>query len=284
MISYFQASILGILQGISELFPISSLGHSVIFPSLVGWNIHQNAPYFLTFLVATHLATALVLIGFFWTDWARIIKGLFRSLKNREISTSDPDEKLAWILIIGTIPAGLLGVLFEDTLKALFASPAVAALFLFLNGLLLLLGEMLRRRRFFATRDSDSKIASTSYLQAFGVGASQALALLPGFSRTGATLVGGLFAGLSHIDAARYSFLLATPIIFAAAVLKLPELFTTSENAVLGPTLVGALFAGVFAYLSVRFLTKYFKTNTLLPFGIYCIGIGIFCSLFFLFR
>lgn len=282
MINYFQAIILGILQGISELFPVSSLGHSVIFPSLVGWNIHQDAPYFLTFLVVTHLATAIVLVGFFWKDWVRIVLGLMRSLKEREIRSDDHDAKLAWLLIVGTIPAGVLGLLFQEPLKAFFASPKQSAFFLILNGVLLLVGEVLRRRKLSASRDSDSRIAQTSWLQAFGVGASQAIALFPGFSRTGATLVGGLFVGLSHADAAKYSFLLATPIIGSAAVLKMPDMFTKSGSAMMGQTLVGALFAGIFAYLSVRFLTKYFKTNTLLPFALYCLVMGILSSLFFL--
>lgn len=284
MITYFQAIILGILQGISELFPVSSLGHSVIFPSLVGWNIHQDAPYFLTFLVATHLATAIVLLGFFWEDWMRIVKGIFRSLKEREISNNDPDAKLGWLLIVGTIPAGILGVLFQKPLESFFASPRQAAFFLLLNGFLLLGGEFLRRKKLSALHDSDSRIAQTSWLQAIGVGASQAIALLPGFSRTGATLVGGLLVGLSHIDAARFSFLLATPIIAGAALLKIPELFTTSEHMLLGQAIAGAIAAAIFAYLSIKFLTKYFKTNTLLPFGIYCIVAGIISSIFLFFH
>ena len=117
LISYGQAIVLGLLQGVSELFPISSLGHSVILPQLLGWNIHQNDPYFITFLVATHLATALVLLGFFWRDWVRIVKGLGRSLRDRGIDPADTDAKLAWLLIIGTIPAGILGLLLENKLR-----------------------------------------------------------------------------------------------------------------------------------------------------------------------
>lgn len=282
--NYFQAVILGILQGISELFPVSSLGHSVIFPRLVGWHINQNAPFFLTFLVATHIATAIVLFLFFWNDWIRIIQGLFRSLKEREIGKDDADARLAWLLIIATIPAGVLGLLFEESLKKFFASPSLAAIFLLCNGVILFLGEILRKRKLSTLRDSDSRIAQTTWMQAVGIGASEAIALIPGFSRTGATLVGGLFVGLSHADSAKFSFLLATPIIAAAGVLKLPELFTTSENAMLPQTIVGALTAGVFAYFSVRFLTKYFKTNTLLPFSIYCLIVGIGSFIVFLFR
>src|SRR4051812_13974946 len=173
---------LGLLQGVSELFPVSSLGHSVILPKLVGWNIHQNEPYFLSFLVATHLATALVLVGFFWRDWVRIVKGLGRSLRDREIG-ADPDAKLGWLLIVGTIPAGILGLTLQDALRKLFASPEYASIFLALNGLLLFGAELLRRRAPRATEDDDTRIARTvGWWQTFTVGAAQAIALIPGFS------------------------------------------------------------------------------------------------------
>ena len=207
----------------SELFPISSLGHSVILPSLFGWNIHQNEPYFLTFLVALHLATALVLLGFFWQDWVRIVKGLGRSLRDREIT--DPDAKLGWLLVLGTIPAGILGLLLQDSLRKLFASPEYASIFLACNGLLLFGAEALRRRAPVVAEDDDERIAKTvGWWQASTVGGAQAIALIPGFSRSGAAMGGGLLVGLSHKDAARFAFLLATPIILAAAVLKLPDL------------------------------------------------------------
>jgi len=207
VISYFQAIILGFLQGISELFPISSLGHSVICPRLFGWNIHQEAPYFLTFLVATHVATAIVLLLFFLKDWIKIFQGIVRSIVEREIKDNDIDAKLGWLLIIGTIPAGILGILFEDSLKTFFSSPQIVAVFLILNGGMLFLGELLRRRKsFIGIHESESRIAQTKWFQAFGVGAAQAIALFPGFSRTGSTLVGGLLVGLSHEDALRYSF------------------------------------------------------------------------------
>lgn len=284
MITYLQAIILGLLQGISELFPISSLGHSVIFPRLFGWNIHQDAQYFLTFLVATHLATAVVLFLFFWKDWLRIFQGIFRSLKEREIKDSDTDAKLGWLLVVGTLPAGILGVLFQDPLKAFFANPQLVALFLIANGVMLLLGEVLRRKKSFGnTLQPEGRIAQTSWLQAVGVGASQALALFPGFSRTGSTIVGGLLVGLNHEDAVRYSFLLATPIIAAAALLKIPELFTIpSENLLLGQTLAGTISAGIAAYFAVRFLTKYFEKKNLIPFALYCIFFGAFSSVVFL--
>ena len=160
-ISYFQAIVLGLLQGFSELFPISSLGHSVILPSLLGWNIHQNDPYFLSFLVATHLATAIVLLGFFWRDWVRIVKGIGRSLRDREIAADDTDAKLGWLLVIGTIPAGLLGLLLEHKLRHIFTSAQSAAFFLMLNGLLLYGAELLRRRAPTAEQgDPDERIAT----------------------------------------------------------------------------------------------------------------------------
>src|SRR5437763_2507477 len=268
---------LGLLQGVSELFPISSLGHSVIAPSLLGFNIHQNQPYFLTFLDATHLATALVLLGFFWQDWVRIVKGLGRSLRDREIT--DPDAKLGWLLVLGTIPAGILGLLLQDSLRKLFASPEYASIFLALNGLLLFGAEALRRRAPVVAEDDDERIARTvGWWQSFTVGAAQAIALIPGFSRSGATMGGGLLVGLSHKDAARFAFLLATPIIGAAAALKLPELFGSEGNGVRGPALVGALCSALTAYLAVRFLMRFFETNRLTPFAIYCVVAGLVSS------
>jgi len=276
--------VLGLLQGVSELFPVSSLGHSVILPKLLGWNIHQNDKYFITFLVATHLATALVLLGFFWRDWVRIIKGLGRSLRDRGIDPADTDAKLGWLLVIGTIPAGILGLLLEHALRHAFASARSAAFFLILNGFLLYGAELLRRRAPQVDEDDDARIArQMSWRGAFGVGAAQALALIPGFSRSGATMGGGLLVGLSNKDAARFAFLLATPIIGAAAVLKLPDLFGSQGDGVRGQALVGALCSAVTAYLAVRFLMRFFETNTLVPFAVYCVAAGLAASLYFAF-
>ena len=276
-ISYLQALVLGLLQGASELFPVSSLGHSVILPRLLGWDIHQNDDYFLTFLIATHLATALVLLGFFWRDWVRILRGLGRSLRDRQIAEGDSDARLGWLLVVATIPAGLLGLLLQDSLRSVFASPASAAAFLFCNGLLLFGAERVRRHA--PVRQSadysDERIArEVGFREAVGVGAAQALALLPGFSRSGATMGGGLLVGLSNEDAARFAFLLATPIIGAAAALKLPDLLGPQGDGVRGPALAGALCAAVTAYLSVRFLVRFFETNRLTPFAIYCAAAG----------
>jgi undecaprenyl-diphosphatase len=276
-ISYAQAIVLGLLQGAAELFPVSSLGHSVVVPRLLGWDIHQNDDYFLTFLVATHLATALVLLGFFWSDWVRIARGLGRSLRDREIAVGDTDARLGWLLVVGTIPAGLLGLVLEHPLRKVFASPTTAAVFLFLNGLMLFGAERLRRRAPVAERadGSDERIARrVRWRGALGVGSAQAVALLPGFSRSGATMSGGLLVGLSNEDAARYAFLLATPIIGAAAVLKLPNLAGSQGDGVRGPALAGALCAALTAFLPVRFLVRFFETNRLTPFAIYCTVAG----------
>jgi undecaprenyl-diphosphatase len=281
-ISYFQGAMLGLLQGVSELFPVSSLGHSVILPRLVGWHIHQNDKFFITFLIATHLATAIVLLLFFWKDWWRILKGLGRSLRDREIASDDADAKLGWLLVVGTIPAGVLGLLLQDKLRTVFASAQSAAIFLCLNGALLYGAELLRRRAPQVAEDDDTRIArQVGWRDSFLVGAAQALALIPGFSRSGATMSGGLLVGLSHKDAARFAFLLATPIIGAAAVLKLPELAGKEGNGVRGPALVGALCAALTAYVAVRVLMRYFETQTLTPFAVYCAAAGAAAAIYF---
>jgi undecaprenyl-diphosphatase len=281
VISYWQAIVLGLLQGFSELFPISSLGHSVIVAKLVGWHIDQNADFFIVFLVGTHFATALVLLGFFWRDWVRILKGLGRSLRDREIA--DPDAKLAWLLVVGTIPAGILGLTLEHKLRAVFTSAESASIFLIANGFLLYGAELLRRRApADEPGDPDARIAErVGWKESFGVGAAQALALIPGFSRSGASMGGGLLAGLTNIDAARFAFLLATPIIGAAAVLKLPDLLGSTGNGVRGQTLVGAICSALTAYLAVRFLMRFFHTNRLTPFAIYCALAGTAAAIYF---
>jgi undecaprenyl-diphosphatase len=281
-ISYLHGAILGLLQGIAEPFPISSLGHGVILPRLAGWNIHQNDKFFLTFLVATHLATAIVLFFFFWRDWKRILTGLGRSLRDREIS--DNDARLGWLLVVGTIPAGVIGLVLEHPLRKLFASATSAAAFLIVNGVLLLVFERMRRRpprEGDYLGDADERIAKLSWRQAIAIGTAQAAALVPGISRSGITMGGGLLVGLSNEDAARYGFLLATPIIGAAALLKLPELFGVDGRGVRGPALVGALCAGFTTYFAVKFLLRFFESNRLTPFGIYCLGAGVTCTLIF---
>jgi undecaprenyl-diphosphatase len=283
-ISYFQGAVLGALQGIAEPFPISSLGHGVMLPRLLGWNIHQNDDYFLAFLVATHVATATVLLLLFLDDWKRIVRGLGRSLRDREIKPDDTDARLGWLLVVGTIPAGALGLLLEHPLRSLFASPASAAAFLVVNGVLLLTFERLRPRPPQPgdhLGDSDARIAKLTWRQAIGIGTAQAAALVPGISRSGITMGGGILFGLSNEDAARYAFLLATPIIGAAGVLKLPDLFGSAGDGVRGPALLGALCAALTTYLAVKFLLRFFETNRLTPFGIYCIAAGLICTVIF---
>jgi undecaprenyl-diphosphatase len=283
LISYPRAIVLGLLQGVSELFPVSSLGHTVILPGLLGWHIHQNDPYFLDFLVATHLATAIVLFLFFWHDWVRILKGIGRSLRDRGIEAGDSDAKLGWLLVIGTIPAGILGLLLQDTLRKAFASPKIAASFLIANGVLLFGAELLRRRAPQTADDDDVRIAQqVTYRDATLIGTIQSLALIPGFSRSGASMGGGLFVGLSHKDAARFAFLLATPLIGAAALLKLPELFGHTGDGVRGQALVASLCSAVTAFLAVKFLMRFFETNTLSPFAVYCFLAGLGSLLYFL--
>lgn len=283
-ISYFQAIVLGVIQGISEPFPISSLGHAVVLPHLFGWNIHQNAKYFLTFVVGIHVGTALMLIVIFFKDWVKIVKGLLRSLALREIRHDDVYARLGWLLVLGTIPAGIIGLTLEKPLRSLFAATSAAAAFLIVNGIVLLIFERLRTRPPQPgdyRGDSDARLAKLSWRQAIGVGTAQAAALLPGISREGFAMGGGLLSGLSNEDAARYSFLLATPIILAAGVLKLPELLGSAGNGVRGQALVAAVAAAITTFFAVRFLLRYFRHNRLTAFGLYCVGLGVISTLVF---
>jgi undecaprenyl-diphosphatase len=283
-ISYLQAILLGLTQGISEPFPISSLGHAVVLPGLAGWDIHQNAPYFLSFLVATHLATALVLLLFFIKDWVRIIKGILRSLAMREIRADDTDARLGWLLVVGTIPVGIIGLLLQDPLRKLFASPSVAAAMLIVNGIALFCFERWRKRPPRSgdhLGDGDARIAALSWGQAGAVGISQAAALIPGISRSGFSMGGALRMGLSNEDAARYAFLLATPVILAAAALKVPELLGPQGDGVRGQALVAGLCAAATTFLAVKFLLRFLQTNRLTPFGFYCVGLGLISTLVF---
>jgi len=275
--SFSQAAVFGLLQGVTELFPISSLGHSVLLPGVLGWRIDQDANAFLTFLVATHLATAVVLFAMYWRDWRVILAGLGTALIRPRVAASRLESRLAWLLVLGTVPAGLVGLLAERHVRRLFVSPRVAAIALVMNGLLLYGAERLRRT---ATptpsgEDPDRRLAAElKPSQALRVGLLQVLALIPGFSRTGSTIAGGLLVGLPHEDALRYSFLLATPIIGAAALLKLPRLVVSGSATALGVTLVGATAAAIAAYASVKFLTRHFRTRTLTPFAVYCVLVG----------
>jgi undecaprenyl-diphosphatase len=293
LITYLQAIVIGLLQGISELFPVSSLGHSVLLPALFGWDnvVHQQSASessFLAFIVGLHVATAVALLIYFREDWGRIIRAFARTLRTHRAVT--PDERLAWLLIVGTIPVGLTGLLLEHTLRVLFAKPFAASLFLTLNGLILFAGERLRKRsvaRQAAGRTGGEagaatrRLESLAYREAGVIGIFQTFALLAGISRSGITMVGGLVRGLDHEDAARFSFLLATPVILAAGVYKIPDLIGPLGNGIRGQVLVGSLCSGITAYLSVRFLMRYFETRTLTPFAIYCVTVGLLASFYF---
>ncbi len=288
MISYFQAIVIGLLQGVTELFPVSSLGHSVLLPAWLGWNTlvkdqsQTESPY-LAFVVALHVATALALLVYFRSDWVRIIKAFFHTLRTRTLET--PDERMAWLLIVATIPAGITGILLEHSLRTLFAKPLAAAIFLTANGLLLLAGDRLRRRepaqRLVATHakahtgaEEGRRLDTLEFRESVAVGVAQIGALFAGISRSGITMVAGLARGLDHEDAARFSFLLATPIILAAGLYKLHDFFGPNGNGIRGQALVGGIFAAAAAFVAVRFLVRFFATRNLLPFAIYCLVAG----------
>jgi len=345
--TYLEAIVVGLVQGVTELFPVSSLGHNVLIPALVGgkWASDLNvaaaeSPY-LAFIVGLHVATAIGLLCYFWRDWLRIIAGFFTSIRDRDVRTAD--QKLAWMLILATIPVGLSGVLLEHEFRVFFGKPVRAAIFLVVNGLILYAGERFRTRRSrqadaeieqqraaaartaaatdrprvgsaaaggpaavgadtaavavpsgtgarhaaprsgsAASRqdevqlgiEADHRLMERSFLDALLIGSAQILALLAGISRDGVTMVAGMFGGLSREDAARFAFLLATPVIFAAGVLKAPDLVTYGKGDY-GPIVAGSILSGIGAYLSVRFLVRYFRTRTLTPFAIYCVVVGL---------
>ncbi|HEY3895325.1 MAG TPA: undecaprenyl-diphosphate phosphatase [Pseudonocardiaceae bacterium] len=301
-LSYLEAIVVGAFQGVTELFPVSSLGHSVLVPALVGgsWarDLNVSAPEspYLAFIVGLHVATAAALLIFFWRDWLRVIGGFLSSVRHRRARTSS--ERLAWLLIAGTIPVGLSGLLLEHLFRSTLGRPVPAAAFLTANGVVLFLGERLRQRAdagdhsgvpaevtATATREgpgsardagaaADARLARLSVGRATLIGSAQILALLPGLSRSGVTMVAGLLRGLSHEDAARFSFLLATPVILAAGALKIPDLTGPLGAGIHGPIIAGSIASFVSAYLAVRFLTRYFETRTLTPFAVYCLLFG----------
>jgi len=309
-LTYLEAIVVGGFQGVTELFPVSSLGHSVLVPALVGgsWarDLNVSAPEspYLAFVVGLHVATALALLVFFWRDWVRIIGGLLTSIRDRRADT--PEQRLAWLLVLGTIPVGVAGLLLEHLFRTTLGRPIPAAVFLTINGVVLWSGERLRRQSALAPatvgahddgrpaveppavtapdddenridrdRASDERIGRIPYRRGVLIGTAQVLALLPGISRSGVTMVAGLTRGLSHEDAARFSFLLATPVILAAGVLKVPDLFGPLGRGIHGQVLAGSAASFVAAYISVRFLTRYFRTRTLNPFAIYCAAAGL---------
>ena len=281
---------MGLLQGASELFPVSSLGHAVLIPSLLHWTFKQSDPSFVPFLVLLHLGTASALLLIYRDQWLQIIRGFFTAAIRGQIKSDS--ERLAMLLLVGTIPAGILGVYLEHALKNLFAYPKAAAGFLLVNGFLMLSAEVLRRRaerkaavEGRARVEQEERFGAAEHISfraAALVGACQALALLPGISRSGVTIGGGLLAGLRHQEAARFSFLLATPIIGAAGLIEVPLLF--SSNVPVGEYLGGAMLAFVAAYVSARFLLRYFRSGRLDPYGWYCAAAGLASLVLLTFR
>jgi undecaprenyl-diphosphatase len=324
--TFFQAVIIGLVQGITELFPISSLGHTVLIPSWIGgsWatlvsqESEAESPY-LAFVVGLHLATAVVLLGFYAREWIRLFTGFFRSLARRRVTTYD--ERLAWLIVIATIPVGAFGLVFEHQFRVLFAKPVAAAIFLMINGGILVLGEWFHRHprptrirvsnsRGIAERfevsddaapspsdqpahgtssearrlrddrivpmdeDAERELAGIGIPSAAVVGAAQVLALLAGISREGVAMVGGMFRGLNRENAMRFSFLLSTPVIFAAGALKVPDLLGSLGNGSRGQVVVGSIAAAASSLFAVIFLSRYFKTKTLYPFAVYSVLFG----------
>jgi undecaprenyl-diphosphatase len=295
-LSYLEAVVVGGFQGVTELFPVSSLGHSVLVPALIGgqWgrDLDVSAPEspYLAFIVGLHVATAAALLVFFWRDWVRIIGGFLTSVRYRRIQT--PAERLAWLIILATIPVGVSGLLLEHVFRTVLGRPIPAAIFLTLNGGVLYAGERLRRRaqrpaelaeagdatdapEEMADLELDRRLSGLTLRRGTAIGSAQILALLPGISRSGVTMVAGLVAGLTHEEAARFSFLLATPVILAAGALKIPDLTGPLGAGIHGQVLAGSAASFVAALISVRFLTRYFQTRTLTPFAIYCTLAGL---------
>ncbi len=272
-----QALVLALLQGVSELFPVSSLGHTILLPAVLHWkNIDRADPTFLAFVVVLHLGTALALIVYYRERWWAIVRALVGSVVRGSL-TGERDERTGWLLVIGTLPVGILGVLFQEPVRALFGTPLPVAIFLALNGLVMFAGEGLRRRQMRASARADRPIERLTYLQSVLIGFAQSFALLPGISRSGASMVAGLLCDLDHEDAAEFSFLLATPVIFAAALLETHYLFGPGTHVVALQAIGGGVAAAIAAYVSVAFLMRYFKSNDLRPFGWYCLIAGAAC-------
>jgi undecaprenyl-diphosphatase len=326
-LTYLEAAVVGLVQGVTEMFPVSSLGHNVLIPAIIGgsWardlNVSATESPYLAFVVGLHVATAIALLIYFWRDWIRIIGGFFTSIRDRKVRTQD--QKLAWMIILATIPVGIVGLLFEHAFRVIFGKPILAGVFLAVNGVILIAGERYRSRASRAADaavaaerepglvparepelvgaagrapagsharagsrtlrqqeqaeaiQADRRLATMTYSRAVVVGSAQILALLAGISRDGVTMVAGMARGLSREDAARFAFLLATPVILAAGALKIPDLLGPLGNGIRGQILLGSVLSGVGAYLSVRFLLRYLRTRTLTPFGVYCLIAGL---------
>jgi undecaprenyl-diphosphatase len=284
-ISMFQAVVLGLLQGVTELFPISSLGHTVLFPTLFGWTRlvkAQSNPesFWLAFVVMLHVGSAIGLLVYYWRDWLEIIGAWLKTLRTRRVET--PNERLAWLIVVASIPTGIIGLLAEHPVRVGLAKPMAAASFLVVNGLMLLGAEVLRRRsvRRVAAAGTTEHVKGTrpivavSYTEAATVGVAQSVGLVAGMSRDGAVMSYGLARGLDHEASARFAFLLATPIILAAGVFKISDLLGPLGSGIRVQSLVAAACAAVAGYVSVAFLVRWFRTRTLWPFGLYCVLFG----------
>jgi undecaprenyl-diphosphatase len=285
-ISTFQAIVLGVLQGVTELFPVSSLGHTVLFPTLFGWHnivAWQSQPEspWLAFVVMLHVGSAVGLLIYFWRDWVAIVRAFFATLRKRRIET--PTERLAWLIIAATIPVGILGLVLEHPIRVALAKPIYASVFLLVNGVILIWAERFRRRaevRALAAREGLNaegarSLDTMNYREAGVIGLVQSTALIAGISRDGVVMTGGLVRGLDNSDAARFAFLLATPPILAAGLLKIGDLTgPLGNNGIRGAALIAAVFAAATAVLTVHFLTRFFKRGNLRPFGVYCILFG----------
>ena len=285
-LSYWQAILTGFLQGITELFPISSLGHSILVPAWIGgsWNSFLTnstageSPYLLM-IIALHAASAITLLLIFWKRWFQLIKAFFRSLKSRSLET--PEARVIWLILIATVPVGVLGVLFERQFQVLFSEPLAASIFLTLNGLILIVAEKSSKTK--TLNDSDETLVhQISFKSALTIGVAQSAALFPGISRFGVTMGAGLNRGLSHSAASDFAFLLATPVILGAGLLKIPDLFNPEISHIIGPVIVGSIIAAFATYISVKILVKWFKHHTLYPFAIYCLFVGLISAVKFL--
>jgi undecaprenyl-diphosphatase len=270
-ISFFQSIVLGLLQGVTELFPVSSLGHTVLFPSLFGWHSVVNAQsdpesFWLAFVVMLHVGSAIGILAYFWRDFWQLGVAWFGTLWRRKIVT--PTERLSWMIVIASIPAGIFGLAFEHPLRVALAKPTIAACFLMVNGVILVSAERLRRRA--GTRTTDDIRTKDAAI----IGLAQSTALIPGISRDGICMSTGLVRELDHESSARYAFLLATPIILAAGIFKVSDLTGPLGDGVRAQALVAAGCAAVAAYFSVRYLVRYFQNRTLTPFGLYCLAFG----------
>jgi undecaprenyl-diphosphatase len=314
----WQGIFLGALQGVAELFPVSSLAQTILIPAILGWNFgssQRERPDYLAFVVALHLATAIALVIYFWNDWRKVAAAFVGSAKKGKLIYDEP-SKFAWLLVAGTVVVGFLGLVFEKKLRQLFEDPAkswIVAIVLVLNGFGMLLADVIKRRASQHEKEPLPAVAPTSdametaaaqqagaavaddesdpaedapdqrrkaedltLIEGASIGAMQTLALVPGISRSGVTIAAGLLAGLSYEQASRFSFMLATPVIGLAALLKVPTLLKPAARPLLGIALISSIVAGVCAYLSTKFLMRYFRHNRLSPFGWFCIIFGIF--------